>query len=218
MKNYTVKAGDTLSAIAQREYGDFSLFTVIARQNKLANPNLIQVGQELLIPYVTYRYFASTSEDATPGLRKQITIDHYGSHDQFTEDMWAKASGVLQRPIQQGTWLLMPDIGANSGHHTVVNDESFESLAAYWYGDTDLAFVIRAANHLQPDAVANPGDLLFRPGLNLRRHIFGDTLESLCREVYEDFEIPTRVAVAAAANHIQDPGLLFSNQTVYFPS
>ena len=41
MKNYEVQAGDTLFAIAQREYGDGSLYPVIALQNHLANPDLM---------------------------------------------------------------------------------------------------------------------------------------------------------------------------------
>ncbi len=47
--NYTVKAGDTLWAIAKRQYGDGSKYTDIATKNGLANPNKIQVGQVLLL-------------------------------------------------------------------------------------------------------------------------------------------------------------------------
>ena len=41
MKNYVVQAGDTLFAIGQREYGDGSLFPVIALQNHLPDPDVI---------------------------------------------------------------------------------------------------------------------------------------------------------------------------------
>ena len=50
---YTVKSGDTLSAIALRFYGDASLFPRIAAANNLTNPNLIVTGQELVIPSVS---------------------------------------------------------------------------------------------------------------------------------------------------------------------
>lgn len=50
---YTVKRGDTLWAIAKRYYGDGSKYTVIAKENKLDNPNYITVGQVLNIPKVT---------------------------------------------------------------------------------------------------------------------------------------------------------------------
>jgi peptidoglycan L-alanyl-D-glutamate endopeptidase CwlK len=50
LTTYVVQAGDTLSHIAQRFYGDASRYSLIASTNGLANPNLIVVGQELVIP------------------------------------------------------------------------------------------------------------------------------------------------------------------------
>lgn len=47
---YTVKSGDTLSGIAKRYYGDAGKYMVIAKANKISNPNLIHPGQRLLIP------------------------------------------------------------------------------------------------------------------------------------------------------------------------
>jgi nucleoid-associated protein YgaU len=49
---YTVIAGDTLSAIAQRLYGDASLFQRIfdANQDQITDPNVIFPGQVLRIP------------------------------------------------------------------------------------------------------------------------------------------------------------------------
>jgi len=49
---YEVKAGDTLSKIAQQEYGDANAYMTIFEANKdiLKNPNLIHPGQKLRIP------------------------------------------------------------------------------------------------------------------------------------------------------------------------
>ena len=49
---YTVKKGDTLSAIAKREYGDANAWRRIyeANRDQLDNPDLIHPGQELTIP------------------------------------------------------------------------------------------------------------------------------------------------------------------------
>lgn len=47
---YTVQAGDTLSAIAQKFYGDEMKYKDIAHANNIANPDMIQVGQKLQIP------------------------------------------------------------------------------------------------------------------------------------------------------------------------
>lgn len=49
---YMVKSGDTLSAIAKREYGDAGEWRRIyeANRDKIDNPDLIHPGQELKIP------------------------------------------------------------------------------------------------------------------------------------------------------------------------
>lgn len=49
---YVVKSGDSLSKIAQREYGDANKWRRIfeANQDKLKDPDLIHPGQELKIP------------------------------------------------------------------------------------------------------------------------------------------------------------------------
>ena len=51
-KTYTVKAGDTLSAIAKQFYGNANDYMKIfdANKDKLKDPNKIQVGQVLTIP------------------------------------------------------------------------------------------------------------------------------------------------------------------------
>ncbi len=49
---YTVKAGDSLSRIAKREYGDASKWKKIFEANRtiISNPDLIHPGQVLTIP------------------------------------------------------------------------------------------------------------------------------------------------------------------------
>lgn len=47
---YVVKRGDTLSTIAQSTLGNLALYHKIESRNNLANPNLISVGQKLVIP------------------------------------------------------------------------------------------------------------------------------------------------------------------------
>ncbi|WP_418222798.1 GH25 family lysozyme [Clostridium isatidis] len=49
-KYHTVVKGDTLWAIAKKYYGDGNRYPEIARVNNIANPNIISVGQKLLIP------------------------------------------------------------------------------------------------------------------------------------------------------------------------
>lgn len=51
-QKYTVQAGDSLSKIAKRLYGNADAYMKIFEANKdqLSDPNKIQVGQELVIP------------------------------------------------------------------------------------------------------------------------------------------------------------------------
>ena len=51
-RTYTVKAGDSLSKIAQRELGDASKWHSIydANRDKISNPDLIHPGQVLTMP------------------------------------------------------------------------------------------------------------------------------------------------------------------------
>jgi nucleoid-associated protein YgaU len=51
-RTYTVKSGDSLSAIAQSEYGDASEWRRIfeANRDSIDDPDLIHPGQELRIP------------------------------------------------------------------------------------------------------------------------------------------------------------------------
>ena len=52
IESYTVKAGDTLSVIAKKVYGDAAAYNDIYEANKdiLASADDIKVGQELKIP------------------------------------------------------------------------------------------------------------------------------------------------------------------------
>jgi nucleoid-associated protein YgaU len=49
-KKYVVKAGDSLSKIAKEQLGDAKRWSEIQKLNKIENPNLIRVGQELVLP------------------------------------------------------------------------------------------------------------------------------------------------------------------------
>lgn len=48
--SYTVKKGDTLSAICRKFYGNASLYPKLAKVNNIKNANLIYVGQVLTMP------------------------------------------------------------------------------------------------------------------------------------------------------------------------
>lgn len=58
---YVVKSGDTLWSIAEAQYNNGSLFSQISQQNDLENPNIIRVGQLLILSNIT-----SVSEHSSP--------------------------------------------------------------------------------------------------------------------------------------------------------
>ncbi len=47
---YTIKSGDNLSTISKRFYGAANKYPEIAQANGIANPDHIQVGQQLNLP------------------------------------------------------------------------------------------------------------------------------------------------------------------------
>jgi LysM repeat protein len=59
--SYVVQAGDTLQSIAQAEYGDASLWYVIAQANALSDSNDLSIGQKLTIPSVTTHSNSATT-------------------------------------------------------------------------------------------------------------------------------------------------------------
>lgn len=50
LEEYVIKAGDTLTGIAHRFYGDWRVWRLIADQNALVDVRQIQIGTSLLIP------------------------------------------------------------------------------------------------------------------------------------------------------------------------
>ena len=61
-RSYIVVAGDTLSAIAQKFYGNARLFAVIAAFNKIPDPDHINVGRVLIIPAVSTVYVVAPGD------------------------------------------------------------------------------------------------------------------------------------------------------------
>jgi nucleoid-associated protein YgaU len=210
---YQVQAGDTLWALAERFYGDGRLNPVIAVVNDLRNPDQIVVGQELEIPYVTFRY------QVKPGdTKKKLALKFY--NDITMSEVYEIPNGAAQRDLVVGEWLLIPDL-ANVGHHTVVAGETLKVLAQRWFGEDHLWTIISIANHL-PDGDPAPGTVLIQPRLN-RKHtvVAGDTLWKLAEDNYGDYGADrtlTMVKLIAAANLLADPDLITVGQVIYFPS
>jgi len=66
MSSYTVKAGDTLSTIAERVLGHASMWPDIARLNQIAAPYTIYIGQALQLPPTPATLPATSSSSSAP--------------------------------------------------------------------------------------------------------------------------------------------------------
>ncbi|GIW61629.1 MAG: hypothetical protein KatS3mg089_0481 [Patescibacteria group bacterium] len=62
---YRVKTGDTLWSIAEKEYNNGYQWTLIAQANKVQNPDVIEVGEVLVIPPDNNSYTQQTTQENT---------------------------------------------------------------------------------------------------------------------------------------------------------
>jgi nucleoid-associated protein YgaU len=212
-EKHQVVSGDTLWALAERFYGDGTLYQVISVINHLADPSNIVVGQLLEIPYVTFRHRVIAGDT-----KKKLAQHFY--NDETMSEIFEIPNGAAQRDLIVGEWLVIPDL-ANPGHHTVIAGETLPVLSVRWYGEPNLWPIIAIANHLgHPDPA--PGTVLIEPRLNRRYTVVaGDTLWQLAADNYGDYgddRTGTAVALVAAANHIENPDHIEVGQRIYFPS
>jgi hypothetical protein len=54
-KIYTVSQGETLSAIAWHTYGNPRLWRAIALRNGIDDPQVLEIGRQLIVPHLPYR-------------------------------------------------------------------------------------------------------------------------------------------------------------------
>ncbi len=116
-KEYRVKEGDSLSAIAQSAYGDMAMWQALAIENKIANPNLIYPDTKLKIPAkeqadADMKTLTKTSWNVQEGdTLSDIAQSVYGDASRWT--LIAKANRVGYLPngnplIFAGTTITIP--------------------------------------------------------------------------------------------------------------
>ena len=149
VRTHTVVAGETLSALALRFYGDAELYRLIATASGIANPNVIDVGQRLIMPDFT-RYTV-VAGDTLSGLAQRF----YG--DAQLDWLIAGASGIAESAvITAGQRLIIPDIT----RYTVVAGDTLSALALRFYGDASLYPLIATVNGIPNPNSINVGRVL----------------------------------------------------------
>lgn len=128
METYTVKKGDTLSAIA-KQYG--TTYQEIAKANGISNPNLISVGQTLNIGDKTTKENSSASQSAagnsattTPAETNASTFEYEAYKP---SDTVAQAEALLQQQLAQkpGEYTSAWQAQLNDTLNKILNREKF---------------------------------------------------------------------------------------------
>lgn len=101
---YTVVAGDSLSKLAQRFYGDPQRYPEIAARNNIASNAIITIGQRLVIP-AAQRTVQDMTSPGSPGGSAPVvygnevieTVVTTAKRAKFWEDwrFWAVAGGAV---------------------------------------------------------------------------------------------------------------------------
>lgn len=140
---YTIKEGDTLFLIAQQYYNDGFKYTEIIKENKLANPDVLEVGQEITIPKIEGEQ-ASNNEnqaaDESPAPDNQ-TDNGQGGAENMT--IWGNRITGETYTVQAGDWL--------------------SKIAERAYGDINQFSKIAEANNITNPEVIEVGTVLKIP-------------------------------------------------------
>jgi S-formylglutathione hydrolase FrmB/3D (Asp-Asp-Asp) domain-containing protein len=149
VRTHTVVAGETLWALALRFYGDAELNRLIATASGITDPDVIDVGQRLVIPDFTRCTVVAGDTLSALALR------FYGDAELYP--LIATASGITDPDvIDVGQQLIIPDLT----RYTVVAGDTLSTLSARFYGDPALYPQIASVNGIADPAVVDPGQAL----------------------------------------------------------
>lgn len=133
---HTVKANDTLVALARRYYGDDSKWILISEANRLSNQRSLALGQKLTIP-----------------APKEVSASTAGGQATKAEKPAVKVSAAKARSTSSGR------------AHRAQQGDTLYKLARTYYGDESQWKKIYNANHdvFGQRETVEPGDVLIIP-------------------------------------------------------
>ena len=120
---HTLQPDETISTLAERYYGDYRKFHLIAEYNELDDPTKVKVGQDIKIPVI----------EGVP-----IIADP----DAIQTDEGAASEALPAEIIMVKRYVI----------HTVAPEESLSKLAMMYYGDYSKYDLIAKFNNIQNDA------------------------------------------------------------------
>ncbi len=145
-RTHTVAAGETLSALALRFFGDAELHRLIATASGIADPNAINVGQRLIV--ADYSRYTAAAGDTLSGLASRF----YGDAD--LSWLIAKASGIADAAtVNAGQPLIIPEIT----RYRVVAGDTLSGLATRFYGNSSFYPLIASVNGVADPAAIDVG-------------------------------------------------------------
>ncbi|GGL40775.1 alpha/beta hydrolase-fold protein [Nocardia jinanensis] len=143
VRTHIVVAGETLPDLSLRFYGDAELHRLIATASGIADPDGIDVGQQLIIPdFERYNILAGDTLSA-------LASRAYG--DTSLSPLIAAASRIADPDdINTGQELIIPELT----RYKVLAGDTLSELASRFYGDTSFSPLIAAVNDItDPDRV-----------------------------------------------------------------
>jgi LysM repeat protein len=199
-RSYTVQRGDTLSEIAEREYGSAFAFTELARANGIDDPQFtIRAGQELVLPALSSERIAAVTPEGRQvmgalggeAIRNLATLDYANAFnpDNTVNPDFVKA--VQTQQLRAGLGDRAFDFGNQSSGGKAVNYVSFDDQLLYLSDEYSLpretsraaAYRDKFRNtaHLQTAGFAGDPALIANgitdnPGINLQ---YVDTWDAL---------------------------------------
>ena len=166
---YTVVSGDTLGSIATATYGDVNYYKGICSFNELTNCNLLEVGQELLLPEVAVLdSLAGTTATVAVAAAPAVTATATTTETVVAETAAVTATVATTETVAVATTPVATTLTPGEGvTYTVVSGDTLATIALAAYGDLNLYADLCAFNNIADCNVIEVGDVINLPALDV---------------------------------------------------